>query len=269
MARSYRHGAAAACCGLFAKRPQMTWSVQTGENMHEQRLHTSEQTLIGSDWSVRRRNSFILGRIASAAVVSRCHGLGPVLRGRLGEPRWPLGVTGSIAHKDGLALAVGMRRLQWTPSPIQEAVGVDLEFTHEQLPSDASDLFLGEDERNSLLSWQRRKRSGAEPLVPRLKLLVLFSLKEAVIKAVSQASGVVMSFRSFSLRLCDRTQTHCSAMLPASLPLMNLELDFTVRHPVIVSYCHVTPTLNTPSRKNSPLRTIHDMSLSSVEAGSY
>lgn len=238
----YRRAAEAACSVLFAKRPHITWSVRAGPHPDDRLLDCAERALIGPGWSDRRRDSFILGRAASAEVVSRCNGVGPVLRGRSGEPRWPSGLTGSIAHKDALALAVGMcRARQCASSAFHESVGIDIELTHEQLPADAWDLFLGAHEMQAILRWRRQRLTRVLSSLSRLTLLIAFSLKESIIKAVTHACGAVMSFHSFSLEPTRNQGATCLVRLPAALPSMRLMLDFAIRRPVIISYCHAVP----------------------------
>lgn len=236
----YRRAAESACSVLFAQRPHITWSVRAGPHPDDRLLHCAERALIGPGWSDRRRDSFILGRAASAEVVSRCNGAGPVLRGRSGEPLWPSDLAGSIAHKDALAVAVGMCRARRS-SVLQEAVGIDIELTHEQLPADAWDLFLGANEMDAMLSWRRRRLTRALSSLSRPALLIAFSLKESIIKAVTHACGAVMSFRSFSLEPTRSQGEACLVRLPAALPSMRLALDFAIRRPVIISYCHAVP----------------------------
>lgn len=249
----YRRAAEVACSALFALRSHITWSVHAGSHPDDRFLHCAERALIGPDWSDRRRDSFILGRAASAEIVSRCNVVGPVLRGRSGEPRWPSGLMGSIAHKDALAVAIGMCRARQS-SVLQEAVGIDIELAHEQLPADAWDLFLGANEMQAILHWRRQRLTRTLSSLSRLALLIAFSLKESIIKAVTHACGAVMSFRSFSLEPTRNQGATCLVRLPAALPSMHLVLDFAIRRPVIVSYCHAVPEASASGIGEKPFR---------------
>jgi 4'-phosphopantetheinyl transferase EntD len=127
-----------------------------------------------------RRAEFAAGRAAAREAL---HALGfpaePIPAGRLGEPLWPRGASGSIAHDGGIAVAIAHRGAAH--------LGVDVCALESEWPRDAEDLIAGPREWAELSHW----KDVAGPL--------LFSAKEAVIKALSPALDRLVDFREFRL----------------------------------------------------------------------
>jgi 4'-phosphopantetheinyl transferase EntD len=84
-------------------------------------LHADEEVL-AARWSGARRDDFTAGRGCARSLLARV-GLGgePVTAGPAGNPRWPAGVAGTIAHCPGLC-AVAVAR-----SPAVIGLGLDVE----------------------------------------------------------------------------------------------------------------------------------------------
>lgn len=118
-----------------------------------------------------RRSDFLVGRSALHRAV-RAAGLtaGPVLCDGP-RPRLPEGLSASISHSRGVAVAVA------GPADRFPALGIDLEFA--QLPVRAAHLVLREPECPLL----GPPRSAAQ------RLLTLYSAKEAAFKALSPLVG--------------------------------------------------------------------------------
>src|SRR5579872_3373452 len=85
-------------------------------------LIPTESSVVSSRGDARRRE-FVAGRRSARRALRRAGGpAGAILRGGLGEPIWPDGFGGSIAHDGGVAVALAWRI---TPaSPLN--FGVDL-----------------------------------------------------------------------------------------------------------------------------------------------
>ncbi len=132
-------------------------------------LHPQERALADAK-PPRRREELVAGRLAlrSALRAVGWRGDGPLLPGPKGRPELPDGFTGSITHKDGLALAVAAPLVDgWT-------LGVDSEVLGERDRSAIAPKVLRAAEH------ERWSAAGAEwP-----DLLRLFSLKEAIYKAL-------------------------------------------------------------------------------------
>jgi 4'-phosphopantetheinyl transferase EntD len=116
-----------------------------------------------------RQMSWVGGRIAMhKALGALGMGQGDVLTGAYGEPILPKNSTGSISHKDGLAVALAARASHGH-------VGVDLETSGGPARNVASKV-LGAEE---LMHIQSLPEDRQWP-----ETLMLFSIKEAVYKAL-------------------------------------------------------------------------------------
>lgn len=130
--------------------------------------------------AVRRRVEFLAGRRAAAlALVDQGASSIRVTVGAAGEPRWPPGWTGSIAHvheacsKKGLALAAVRQRNRGGASA--EGVGVDVENLADADQVRAMErLVIRRDEDRALQRLGLDRRSA---------LTVVFSAKESFFKA--------------------------------------------------------------------------------------
>lgn len=110
-----------------------------------------------------------------------------VPRGASGEPIWPAGIVGSLAHDDRVAVAaVGLSR-------DFGSVGIDIEPA-ELLPRDMLELIATPNERS---------RIADDPLRGKL----LFAAKEAVYKAAYPLDRVFLEFRDIEVNLAARTAT--------------------------------------------------------------
>jgi 4'-phosphopantetheinyl transferase EntD len=126
-----------------------------------------------------RRAEFAAGRFcahrALAAIVVPAETIG---RGRRGQPMWPEGVTGSISHAAGLAVAVAAKS-----TPCVAAIGIDVELA-QALEDDLWSQVLTPGER---VSCEAAGASG-------VTATTIFSVKEAAFKAVYPLLGVEVDF---------------------------------------------------------------------------
>lgn len=126
-------------------------------------------------------------RAASGAGRQVAHGLlrrlgcadPAVRRGQLGNPIWPAGIIGSIAHDDDLAVAVAAR------SDAMRSVGIDIEPALPLPPGLAA------------IVATPRDRLG--DLDPGTGSRVLFAAKEAVYKASFPLDGRVLGFEDIAV----------------------------------------------------------------------
>ncbi|CDX16318.1 conserved hypothetical protein [Mesorhizobium sp. ORS 3324] len=102
-----------------------------------------------------------------------------VLRGQLGNPIWPAGIVGSIAHDDELAVAVAAR------SDAMRSVGIDIEPALP-LPHDLRTLVTTPHDRLGDLD-------------PGIGGRILFAAKEAVYKASFPLDGYVLGFEDIAV----------------------------------------------------------------------
>jgi enterobactin synthetase component D len=141
--------------------------------------------------SVARKPTWLAGRIAlHEALRDLALDAGPILTTKRGAPELPDCVTGSISHKRTLAVALAARRRGGL------SVGVDLEPT-PTLPPSPTDP--GWDNRPDISS---RVMTGEElaalATIPdslrRREVVLCFSIKEALYKAINPLIGRYVSF---------------------------------------------------------------------------
>ena len=119
--------------------------------------------------SARRAREFVAGRVAlrAALLAAGWSGHTPLLPGEQGRPGLPPGWTGSITHKDGLALAVGRRLVGG------RTLGIDSEVVGDRERTAIARKVLTPSE---LARWSRDASWPA--------LLESFSTKESIYKAL-------------------------------------------------------------------------------------
>jgi enterobactin synthetase component D len=154
-------------------------------------LAGAERTFFDS-LSPGRKPTWLAGRIAMHEAL-RDLGLddGPILNNQRGAPELPAGVTGSISHKHTLAVALAARRLGGL------SVGVDLEPVPTVPPAptdpgwnhrpDISSRVMTPDELTALAALPASLR--------RHEVVLHFSLKEAIYKAINPLIGRYVSFQ--------------------------------------------------------------------------
>ena len=138
------------------------FGVATSQDCAQIPLHPAEER-VALGMLPGRRREFWMGRSAARRALSRLgRGDGPILTdGR--RPVFPSGVTGSLSHSAGVAVAIV------APSARARGLGIDLEL--RRLPADASRLVLGPEDEAGVAAG---RYSCAEA----------FSAKEAAFKAL-------------------------------------------------------------------------------------
>lgn len=150
--------------------------IQAGD---EDALLPDEQTSIASRRIERRRASGAARIVARQLLEQFGRAQCPIPRGTDGEPIWPAGLTGSIAHDDAYAVAAVGR------AGGIGAIGVDIEPA-TPLPHDMAVLVATPKELDL---------AGDDPL--RLKLL--FAAKEAVYKAQFPLDRTFLEFHDIEV----------------------------------------------------------------------
>ena len=165
--------------------PGIAFSVLTAaEPFDPAALSELEQT-ISSNESGRRRENFIVGRLAACRAM-RLLGIsapGPVPRGDKREPLWPASIVGSITHS-----------YPWTMVAVGRvsdifAIGIDIENSQQVTKEDISREICTDSE----LAWVCGSAGSSAALA------MLFSSKEAVFKAFSTVSGKYFEFKDVQL----------------------------------------------------------------------
>ena len=152
-------------------------------------LDEEAASIVSPVTDVRRASG--AARIVARQLLARLgHARFPLRKGASGEPIWPAGIAGSLAHDDTVAVAaVGMQR-------DVGAVGVDIEPA-ASLPPDMLEL---------IATPRELDRIADDPLRGKL----LFAAKEAVYKAVYPLDRIFLEFRDIEVDLAGRkalTQT--------------------------------------------------------------
>lgn len=159
-------------------------AVRSAAHQQRQALHPEEEQIVSPRACSRKRTEFTLGRAAVRDALRRLSETSvPVLRGANGEPMWPVGTMGSIAHcwPWTAALVVKTER--------QFAIGIDLENLEKAKTIDISDLIC----RDRELEWVR---SGFDP---RERAAMIFSAKESVYKGFCRFFRRYIDFKEVEL----------------------------------------------------------------------
>lgn len=161
-------------------------AVGGGVGLGLEQLVDAEKDLARS-WAEARLRSFVAGRTALRRALER-RGLSssPLLRDDRGAPLLPTGVDAraSVSHKDDVAVAL-------VSSPVgDERVGVDVEIVRE-LRFDIARRVLTDDEIEEAAGLSSPDRDHF--------ILVRFSVKEAIYKAIDPFVRRYVGFREVSL----------------------------------------------------------------------
>jgi enterobactin synthetase component D / holo-[acyl-carrier protein] synthase len=178
-------------------------------------LDPREEALLGRNAVQSRRLMFALGRAAARdALAGLDIGPVPIGRGPGGEPLWPGGIVGAITHAGEVAIAVVGRRADYA------GLGIDLEELARGPSPRVARLVC----RPGEMEWVQ-----AEPGSPRL--MMLFSAKEAIFKAVYPIEGVWFGFGDAELGWRDDRGSFAARLLKspgAGYPTVS-ELEVTSR----------------------------------------
>jgi enterobactin synthetase component D len=136
----------------------------------------------------RRVATFIAGRhCAIHAMTELGVTEGKVLRGKVGSPRWPRGVVGSIAHTDDLAIAAVASARD------ARSVGVDCERIMTTETADNVREAVAQELRHpgTEVNWRDATEEGAVTCV--------FSAKETLYKCLNPLTGIFFGFDDASV----------------------------------------------------------------------
>jgi enterobactin synthetase component D len=150
----------------------------------------------------RRRRQFLLGRLAARIALRRagCRQPPPILRGPRGEPLQPRAWLVSITHSGDLAAAIAAHHHRC------KGLGIDLERSSRRLSLDVSRTVGLPEER----TW-----IGNGPGAPR-RLLMLFTAKEALYKALYPRDRMFLGFRDVRLQWQESEHRFQGELLRAS-----------------------------------------------------
>ncbi len=186
-------------------------------------LFPAEQAAIARDIPARRAE-FTAGRQAARAAMSALgHAPAAIPMAADRAPLWPEGLTGSITHGDGLALAA------LAPVSTTRGLGLDLE-PDTPLAADLWATILLPEER----AWlETRPESDRGRLAKRV-----FSAKEAAYKAQYALTGTFLEFDDISISYTPDTHAFTAHLRRSAPPLAQgstLPGQQTIREGLILS----------------------------------
>lgn len=142
-----------------------------------------------------RRQQFAAGRAcAHRALADLAAARGPLLIGDRRSPRWPEGVTGSISHTEGYAVAV-VARLGATVTAAGDAVVRTVGIDAEQVGRVSEDLH-----GRLFLEPERQRLAQLPPPERAEQATAMFAAKEAFYKAQFPVTGAWVGFHDVELR---------------------------------------------------------------------
>ncbi|WP_296745556.1 4'-phosphopantetheinyl transferase [Mesorhizobium sp.] len=150
--------------------------IQAGDEQH---LLPAESASIGTRESKARAATGAGRHIAHELLLRMGFADLAVLRGRSGDPIWPAGVVGSIAHDDEMAVAVVAR------AGALRSVGIDIEPALP-LPAELRSVVVAPRDRLGDLGTGLDGR-------------ILFAVKEAAYKASFPLDGRVLGFEDIAV----------------------------------------------------------------------
>lgn len=152
--------------------------IQPGD---EEALLEEERLSLPSALTARRRASGAARIVARQLLARFGFGMCPIPKGDQGQPLWPAGITGSLAHDDDYAVAAVAAARD------HPALGIDIEPA-APLPDDVLSLALTPDECRS---------AADHPLGSRM----IFAAKEAVFKASYPRHPAFLEFQDIVVDL--------------------------------------------------------------------
>ena len=122
-----------------------------------------------------------------------------ILRGNLGEPLWPEGLTGSITHHAGMAFSVSVSN-KWG------FIGIDIADLTDTLTE--PDSILNGSELGISLGCSNDKTG-----------LILFSMKESVIKILSPLLKKYIEFKDIRITVSDQVAKASTTEIDSTIEL--------------------------------------------------
>lgn len=149
----------------------------------------------------KRRAEYLAGRYCCATLLAALEAPTAVPSGADRAPCWPAGFTGSLSHCAGQAIALVTRQEQGWP-------GIDIENFNGELMRESAGMMTQPEER---------ARLRAAPLDYEVALLLAFSAKESLYKALYPQVKRFFGFESASITDIDAQRHRFRIMLNETL----------------------------------------------------
>lgn len=183
------------------------------------RLHEEERAY-AEGLAFRRRHGWVGGRVALRAALDLLDiDVGPIFSTPRGAPAVPDSVSASLSHKETVAVALLARADGWTR-------GVDVEYDRPR-SHDLSRHVLAPGEIAELASLSNTERAR--------EVLLRFSIKEAIYKAIDPHLGRYVAFREVSARPRENGHVELAQQLDDGTRFELLEATWLRRDGLIVS----------------------------------
>jgi enterobactin synthetase component D len=176
-------------------------------------MHPQEQALVANAVP-RRQQEFATGRwLARRGLQQFGHPHWPLLTGRLRNPLWPASLNGSISHDGALCAAVLMMAAELP------ACGIDLVYLPQRSGrlGELAPMFVAADEE---LSAVAALAAGVDPAV------LLFSVKESIVKAMSQRIGDFIDLRAIVVHQAATLRFSIGGEIPDTVMLAGVVGDY-------------------------------------------
>ncbi|HEY4013386.1 MAG TPA: 4'-phosphopantetheinyl transferase superfamily protein [Polyangiaceae bacterium] len=152
-------------------------------------LLAPEEAAFASGLAKPRRRTWIGGRIALREALARLGLEAPaVLADERGAPLLPAGIAGSVSHKEHVAVALAA---PLAGDRVRLGVDVEIDVAETRRPHGVAAKVLADDEQTELEAMTEEE--GAR------EVLLRFSLKESIYKAVDPFVGRYVGFREVSV----------------------------------------------------------------------
>ena len=206
--------------------------VEAFEDVADEAIFPGEEDLIQNAMEIRRREFVTSRRCAREALARLGQAAVPIRAGPNREPRWPVGLVGSITHTTGFrAAAVASQK-------VTASIGIDTE-QNAPLPEGIADLVAVDGELEMLAALTRACPEGQWGRI-------LFSAKESIYKAWYPLTHRWLGFEDVHLMIDPAGKFEARLLIDGSRadggpPLSELRGRFVVTRELISTAVTVPP----------------------------
>lgn len=218
-----------AACHSLDRTDDIAIATTSGPDNISHSLHPEEVRALSVRACPKRRLTWSAGRLAAKMVLMQM-GItepSPMLRGSLGEPLWPKGISGSITHCHPWSVAAGVQ------SGGSLFIGIDLESVNRIQNTDIASVVCGKSE----LEWLCASKD------PRERLCMIFSAKEALYKSLYPSYRRYIDFKEVELAFSEEQRCFHATIPPAENHAQGrVSAIAALRHDDLIFSCSVYET---------------------------